>query len=160
MMGRQRNRIAGKRKGGRARALVVPLTLLALFVPAACSSDPTAPEEDELLQSLFGTWSWIRATGGIAGTTRTPQSEGYTQTLTFTSPNQVEMARDGVPEVTTTFEFVPLMAAGSAVRSAQLLYAQPLTGFDEQWVEITEAGALVLSDPCCDGFVYEWRRAE
>ncbi len=159
-MGRQRNRIAGKGKGGRARALVVPLTLLALFVSAACGSDPTAPEEDELLQSLFGTWSWIRATGGIAGTTRKPQSDGYTQTLTFTPTNQVEMARDGVPEVTTTFEFVPLMAAGSAVRSAQLLYAQPLTGFDEQWVEITEAGDLVLSDPCCDGFVYEWRREQ
>ncbi len=70
------------------------------------------------------------------------------------------MFRDGVPEVTTTFEFVPLMDNGSTVRSAQLLYAQPLTGFDEQWVEITEAGDLVLSDPCCDGFVYEWRRAQ
>ena len=159
-MGRQRNRVVEKGKGGRARALVVPLTLLVLLVPAACSSDPTALGEDELLQALFGTWSWIRATGGIAGTTRTPESEGYTQTLTFAPPNQVEMARDGVPEVTTTFEFVPLMAAGSAVRSAQLLYAQPLTGFDEQWVQITEAGDLVLSDPCCDGFVYEWRREQ
>ena len=59
--------------------------------------------------------------------------------------------------MTTTFEFVPLMDNGSAVRSTQLLYAQPLTGFDEQWVEIIEAGDLVLSDPCCDGFVYEWR---
>ena len=86
-MGRQRNRVAEKGKGGRARALVVPLTLLVLLVPAACSSDPTAPGEDELLQALFGTWSWIRATGGIAGTTRTPESEGYTQTLTFAPPN-------------------------------------------------------------------------
>ena len=159
-MGRQRNCVAEKGKGSRVRSLVVPLTLVVLLAPAACSSDATGPGEDELLQALFGTWSWIRATGGIAGTTRTPQSEGYMRTLTFTPPNQVEMARDGVPEVTTTFEFVPLMDNGSAVRSAQLLYAQPLTGFDEQWVEITEAGDLVLSDPCCDGFVYEWRRAQ
>ena len=70
------------------------------------------------------------------------------------------MARDGVPEVTTTFEFVPLMGDGSTVSSAQVLYAQPLTGFDGQWVEITQAGDLLLSDPCCDGFVYEWRREQ
>ena len=54
----------------------------------------------------------------------------------------------------TTFEFVPLIDDGSA----RLLYTQPLTGIDDQSVEITEAGNLVLSDPCCDGFVYEWGR--
>ena len=140
-------------EGSRVRTLVVPLTLVVLLAPAACSS-PTA--SGELLQTLFGTWSWVQATGGIAGTTRTPVSEGYARTLTFTRPNQVETLRDGVLEVTTTFEFVPLIDNGSA----QLLYAQPLTGVDEQWVEITEAGDLVLSDPCCDRFVYEWRREQ
>ena len=76
---------------------MVPLTLVVLLAPAACSSDPTGTEEDDLLQALFGTWSWIQATGGISGTTRTPDSEGYTRTLTFTPPNQVEMLRDGAP---------------------------------------------------------------
>ena len=56
---------------------MVPLTLVVLLAPAACSSDPTGTEEDDLLQALFGTWSWIQATGGISGTTRTPDSEGY-----------------------------------------------------------------------------------
>ena len=60
----------------------------------------------------------------------------------------------------------PISSAGSTSvppidsGSARLLYDQPLTGFDEQWVEITEAGDLVLSDPCCDGFVYEWHREQ
>ena len=153
-MGRQRNRVTGKGKDSRVRTLVVPLMLVVLLAPAACSSDPTGTDEDELLQALFGTWSWIQATGGISGTTRTPDSEGYTQTLTFTRPDQVELLRDGVPEMTTTFEFVPLIDDGSA----RLVYAQPLTGMDDQSVEVTEAGNLVLSDPCCDGFVYEWGR--
>jgi hypothetical protein len=153
VMGRQRNRVTGKGKGSRVRTLVVPLTLVVFLAPAACGS-PTA--SDELLETLFGTWSWVQATGGIAGMTRTPVSEGYTRTLTFTRPNQVKMLRDGVPEVTTTFEFVSPIANGSA----QLLYARPLAGVDEQWVEITEAGDQVLSDPCCDGFVYEWRRQQ
>lgn len=159
-MGRRRNRVQGKGSGGRFRSLVVPLALLVLLTPAACSSDPTAPEKDELPQALFGTWSWIRSTGGIAGTTRTPESEGYTQTLTFTAPNQIELFRDGVAAAATTFEFVPLTAAGSAIRSAQLLYARSLTGFSEQWVEIIEGGNLVLSDPCCDGFASEWSREQ
>ena len=120
--------------------------------------DPTVPDTDDLPQALFGTWSWIRSTGGIAGVTQTPQTEGYTRTLTFTAPNQVTMARDGVVEVTTTFEFVPLVDNGSVVRSAQLVYAEPLTGWDEQWVELTDPDHLVLTDPCCDGFTYEWSR--
>ena len=155
-MGRPRTRVPGKGRDSRVRSPVVPLILVVLLASAACGSDPTATEEDELLEALFGTWSWIQATGGISGTTRTPDSEGYTRTLTFGRPYQVEMLRDGVPEVTTAFEFVPPIDSGSA----RLLYDQPLTGFDEQWVEITEAGDLVLSDPCCDGFVYEWRREQ
>ena len=74
-MGRQRNRATGKGKGSRARTLMVPLTLVVVLAPAACNSDPTATDEDELFQALFGTWSWIQATGGIAGTTRTPDSD-------------------------------------------------------------------------------------
>jgi hypothetical protein len=132
--------------------------IVVLLGAAACGSDPTVPETADLPQALFGTWSWIRSTGGIAGVTQTPQTEGYTRTLTFTAPNQMTLAKDGVVEVTTTFEFVPLVDNGSAVRSAQLVYAEPLTGWDEQWVEVTESGDLVLSDPCCDGFTYEWRR--
>ena len=132
--------------------------MVALLGLAACGSDPTVPDTDDLPQALFGTWSWIRSTGGIAGVTQTPQTEGYTRTLTFTAPNQVTMARDGVVEVTTTFEFVPLVDNGSVVRSAQLVYAEPLTGGDEQWVELTDPDHLVLTDPCCDGFTYEWSR--
>ena len=56
-MGRQRDRVTGKGKDSRVRTLVVPLTLVVLLTPAACSSDPTGTEEDELLQALFGTWS-------------------------------------------------------------------------------------------------------
>jgi hypothetical protein len=138
------------------QAATHPLGLAGAY--CACASNPTASGEDELPEALFGTWSWIRATGGIAGSTLTPESEGYMRTLTFTPPNQVEMFRDGVVEATTTFVFVPKTAAGSAVRSAQLLYTQSVVGFDEQWVEILEIENLVLSDPCCDGFVYEWRR--
>ena len=155
---RQRNCVSGWGKDGGVRTLIMPLTLILLSGSSACSSHLTAPADDELLQGLFGTWWWIRSTGGISGATRTPDSEGHALTLTFTSPDQIEMFRDGVLEGGTTFEFVPATDDGSVIGSAQLLYAQALTGFDEQGVEITETGHLVLTDPCCDGFVFEWSR--
>ena len=55
-------------------------------------------------------------------------------------------------------QFVPAMDEGSAVHPAQLVYAQALMGFDTQRIEIDESGDLVLTDPCCDGFVFEWSR--
>jgi hypothetical protein len=30
--------------------------------------------------------------------------------------------------------------------------------FATQRIDFTEEGRLVLTDPCCDGFSYEWRR--
>ena len=155
-MSRKRNRVKGK--GIRDQMSVFPLAFIVLLVPAACSSDPTGTDVDELPEALFGTWSWIESGGGVAGVTQTPATEGYTQTITFTAPNQVTMLRDGATRGATTFEFVPFMDNGSVVRSAQLLYAESLIGFAEQWVQINEAGNLVLSDPCCDGFTSEWSR--
>ena len=138
------------------RRIEATLLALAVLAVAACSSNPVAADDEQLPGALFGTWAWIQATGGIAGQVRTPETEGFTRTLVITVPNQIEVLRDGQSEVSTTFEFVPETAAGSA----QLLYAQPLMGFPEQWVEILEDGGLVLSDPCCDGFTYEWRQAQ
>ena len=66
----------------------------------------------------------------------------------------------GRREKTQALNRPPIRGRSIDSGSAQLLYAQPLTGFDAQGVEITEAGDLVLSDPCCDGFVYEWRREQ
>ncbi len=139
---------------GRTKAAVLGIAALSV---AACGSDPVAAVDDRLPEALFGTWTWIQSSGGIAGTVQTPETEGFTRTLVITVPNQITVLRDGQIQVSTTFEFVPETEAGSAVRSAQLLYAQPLLGFPEQWVLITIEGVLVLTDPCCDGFAYDWR---
>lgn len=142
------------------RRIEATLLALAVLAVAACSSNPVAADDEQLPGALFGTWTWIQATGGIAGQVRTPETEGFTRTLVIKAPNQIDVLRDGQSEVSTTFEFVPETDAGSAVRSAQLLYAVPLLGFPEQWVLITIEGVLVLTDPCCDGFTYEWQQAQ
>jgi hypothetical protein len=141
----------------RIKATLVALTVLAV---AGCDSDPVATNDGQLPEALFGAWIWIQATGGIAGEVRTPDTEGFTRTLVFAAPNRVELLRDGRTKVSTTFDFVPVTEADGGVRSGQLLYTLPLMGFPKQSVLISVEGVLVLADPCCDGFTYEWRQAQ
>ncbi len=159
MMEREMGQFGTERQSSLRTAWRIAVTLAAIVVPVAGSSDPTALDTDDLPDALFGSWSWTGASGGIAGVTITPESEGYTLTLVFTSPNLVTLSRDGVVQASTTFEFVPGIDDTSVSRSAQLRYAESIPGFfDEQWVEIDKEGDLVLSDPCCDGFTNGWTR--
>ena len=58
----------------------------------------------------------------------------------------------------TTFEVIPLVGNGVTGSSFELRFGQPLMDFATQRIDFTEEGRLVLTDPCCDGFSYEWRR--
>ena len=107
---------------------------------SGCSS-PVEPPPD----SLFGVWEWVRAEGGIAGVTLTPETEGYTLQLRITRPDRIQLDRDGVAEVVTRFELI----------SPQLRYDEPILGQEEHELTLSE-GELVLTDPCCDGFAYTW----
>lgn len=142
------------------RRIEATLVALTVFAVAACGSDPVAADDDQFLESLFGSWTWIKATGGLAGRELTPETEGFTRTLVITAPNRIEVLRNGEPEVATTFRFEPETADAPIVSSGRLLYETPLLGFPEQSVLITIEGVLVLTDPCCDGFAYEWAEVQ
>ena len=107
---------------------------------SGCSS-PVEPPPD----SLFGVWEWVRAEGGIAGVTLTPETEGFTRQLRIARPDRIQLDRDGVAEVVTRFELI----------SPQLRYDEPILGQEEHELTLSE-GELVLTDPCCDGFAYTW----
>lgn len=120
------------------------LAVLIGFVFLGCS-DPVEPVPDE----LFGVWEWVQSHGGIAGVTLTPQSEGYTFQLRITRPDRIQLERDGVAQVTTTFEMI--RSDGSDF----LRYHDPILGRTEHQLSMS-MGELVLTDPCCDGFVHTW----
>lgn len=111
-----------------------------------CSS-PIEPPPD----SLFGVWEWVRAEGGVAGVTLTPETEGFTLQLRITRPDRIQLDRDGVAEVVTRFELIP--SSGSVF--PRLRYDEPILDQEEHELRLSEAG-LVLTDPCCDGFAYTW----
>ncbi len=109
-----------------------------------------------LQEQIVGTWEWVRAEGGIANIVQTPETAGFTRRLIISPPNQVELLRDGVTEVATTFDFLPSQDPVDESMPARLRYAVPILGFGEQTVGFDVEGRLVLLDPCCDGFRYTW----
>ncbi len=111
-----------------------------------CSS-PVEPPPD----SLFGVWEWVRAEGGVAGVTLTPETEGFTLQLRITRPDSIQLDRDGVAEIVTRFELIP----SSGTDFPRLRYDEPILGQEEHELRLSE-GELILTDPCCDGFAYTW----
>ena len=116
-----------------------------------CSTSTT---EVELTDRLVGDWLWLDATGGIVGVTRTPTSEGYNQSLRFYESREVELFRDGVSQARTDFTYFVTDDGGSD----NIAYGQGLFGFTSSGVVLIPGDTLLLSDPCCDGFVRRWVR--
>lgn len=122
----------------------------AFFGACSTSSGPDA-------EPLIGDWEWVRSTGGIAGLTLTPASEGYTVVLRFASDGRAEWWRDGVLTQSTTYQIVRDTTGGNEAWT--VTYAAPLSGFAEQRATFPSANTLVLTDPCCDGFEFEFQRS-
>jgi len=47
------------------------------------------------VEELVGTWDWTRSTGGIIGATYTPETEGKTAAIEFTSDCQLRTFENG-----------------------------------------------------------------
>jgi hypothetical protein len=103
---------------------------------------------------LAGTWTWVEASGGIAGVTNTPESTGTTMSLLIRPSGTVRLRRSGMPDRTVAVE---LQALGDS--AYEIRYAEPLFDFDTQVATLPEEDELVLTDPCCDGFVWRFQRA-
>lgn len=135
----------------RATCAWIPVAFAAAAV-AGCTS-ATGLSEDPIV----GDWAWVRSTGGIAGVTQTPATEGYSVTLRFTSAGEAEWVQDGTLRQRTTYQVAIKSEGGTPVWV--VTYAQPLFGFEQQDATFPTSRTLVLTDPCCDGFVSEFVRS-
>ena len=118
---------------------------------AACGLTTTEPE---IVDRLVGDWLWLDATGGIAGASQTPASEGYDQSLRFYESREVELFRDGVSQARTDFTYF----VGPEGSSDNIGYEQAVFGFESSEVTLVPGDTLTLIDPCCDGFLRRWVR--
>jgi hypothetical protein len=131
-----------------ARALVLGLT-------AGCSGSSIAFEVDR----LEGRWEWREATGGIAGRTITPASEGYTMELRFLDGDDVELHRSGQPQTNATYRLATGSDEGSFAGKDVVRFTPALFGWDEMLIQLSVEGELILTDGCCDGYTYTFVRA-
>jgi hypothetical protein len=125
---------------------------LVLAASAGCAASATGVEVDQ----LEGRWEWRSASGGIAGRTITPASEGYTMELRFDG-DRAELLRNGTLR-TASYQLRIGRQGGSFPDQDVVVFTPPLFGWEEMAIAIDEAGQLILSDGCCDGFMYAFAR--
>src|SRR5688572_3510324 len=108
--------------------------LAAMTAVAGCSS-PTSVEVDE----LTGRWEWVSASGGIAGRTITPATEGYTMELRLSAEGEAELIRSGQPTRTADFELAIGSEAGSFAGQDVIRFTEPLLGgWEEMGIELRD----------------------
>ena len=127
-----------------------------------CSGSDSSPDKSsntEKETSLTGNWHWIRSTGSIAGITVTPENSGRTMEIEFTADNTFNKFVD--KQLVYTSPFV-LSEKDSSIEYITLAIFEGVgLGFDhqvEQQFQITNENTLLLIDPCCDNFTFEFQR--
>jgi hypothetical protein len=130
------------------RGMVWGLVLAAL---AGCATTPTGVQVD----LLEGRWEWRSASGGIAGRTITPATEGYTMELRF---DGAQVLRDGALRNTASYRLEIGREGGSFPGLDVARFTPALLGWEEMRIQIDEGGQLILSDGCCDGYTYAFVR--
>ena len=128
--------------------------VVAALLAVGCGS-PTSVEESQ----LEGRWEWRSASGGIAGRTITPQSEGYTMELRFEGDDQVALYRSGALQTTAGYRLALGSQGGSFAGKDVVVFTPALFGWEEMGLQLSVEGDLILADGCCDGFTYTWARA-
>jgi hypothetical protein len=148
--GESRNVTGGVRR--RVHSAVAVAIVAALT--AACTGNSTAVSPGD----LDGAWRWIRSTGGITGGVRTPDTEGHEYELEFHG-DSVVLRRPGVLEIVAWTDYTLAVAEEGTPLAGQdvIRYETSPFGFDEQAIHRT-GNQLVLTDPCCDGFTWEFVR--
>jgi hypothetical protein len=125
----------------------------ALAALAGCATSPTGVQLDR----LAGRWEWRSASGGIAGRTITPATQGYTMELRFDG-GRAQLYRGGALQTTASYELVTGRQGGSFVGKDVARFAPALFGWEEMGILIEGGGRLILTDGCCDGFAYTFVR--
>lgn len=139
----------------RSDSMLLVLGLVLAWVAACGSPGLTAVDEP----SLVGSWTWVEASGGIAGVRITPASEGVQRRVVMGS-REASLFQDGTLVRASAYRLTVGDPDGSFAGRDVVRWDVPLLGgFEEQGVALPHPDTLVLADGCCDGFVWTFARA-
>jgi len=121
-----------------------------LIALTGCNDDPNPAEN-----SIIGKWRWVSSTGGIAGVTITPASEGHTMFIEFTEDSTY---RKYVAD-TLQFEVLYSITEGQSIFSTEPV---PMIDFGPQRIKQAilelESNKLFLAEDCFDCFGHTFSR--
>jgi len=125
------------------------LSILGLILLASCSDDRLETNE------LIGRWNWLSSTGGIAGTTYTPENTGDEIVIEFTSDSVFRSyLNDSL-----------MMESAFSIQISKSIYNQDSTkilvfedGYMYQSFEFESPNELILRDEAFDGFISHYIR--
>lgn len=124
------------------------LTLIVIALLASCSSKENRPISTE----IFGTWKWVKSTGGVSGTTETPESTGN-QVILEISEETIKKYVNGVLESELSYFIVQGQSIWTPIVSNIIIYEND----SRQSVEL-DGDNLTLYDECYDCFQNEYIR--
>jgi hypothetical protein len=128
---------------------------VAALALSACAS-PTGT--NVRASDLTGRWEWLSASGGLAGRTITPATEGYTMQLQLSSDGKAQLFKKGALTQSAQYELGVGSKTGSFAGRDVIRFSPPLFATGEMSVVFPDQDHLTLADGCCDGFTYTFAR--
>ena len=119
-----------------------------------CHNGDDSPENASTESLIIGQWEWLQSTGGIAGWTLTPATEGYNQQIEFeTNGNFSRYVADTLNENTlytiTDGETIYSSAPGKVIQYKEKSITQAILSVRND--------TLVLGDNCHDCFIHSYK---
>ncbi len=135
------------------------ILVFAIFL--ACTDCSNNLKNTTINQHLLGKWTWVKSTGGIASISVTPESSEKTMQIEFTRNATLNKYVDG-QEVYTSPYIIEIKEDKIKIKYTTLANFNSIgLGFDhqvEQEIKFVDNNKLMLIDPCCDNFLFEFIR--
>lgn len=133
---------------------ILIVSSLSIFL-TGCKKDIDVPKQE--LNNLFGTWEWVQSSGGFAGITTSPLTEGHTIKLEFNENGIYKEFKNGEKIDKRKFSFIEGKSIYTADNSTLIEYEK--TGvlnrkenFTSQSIIFFSNDTLQLNDECYDCF--------
>ena len=125
------------------------LLIVSTFLAFSCIKEEALPNN-----SLAGTWQWVSSTGGIAGKTYTPASEGYERSLSLAYDLKYSNLKNSIRQKSGTFEIIK---AKSIYKTELVDFIKYDDGTMSAIISQT-SDELILADNNYDGFTDTYKR--
>jgi hypothetical protein len=130
---------------------------IAILLLVGCNKSTDFP--NKALEKIIGEWEWEEASGGFAGITVTPASEGYTESLLFQNNGEYIKYRDSL-EYQSYYYWIE---EGRSIFSTEPAYLLRLGSRDHLTIDFTysidlEVDVLYLNEECNDCFRFKYSK--